>query len=87
MHVEVKQSGSVNAGARTDDVVATSAVVSVTWAWRAPTVGGLVEATDEGTVSVVPVPVTGGATVSEADIPKVVRTVVWEGVGWSVNSL
>jgi hypothetical protein len=44
-------------------------------------VGGSVEATDEGTVSVVPVPVTGGATVSEADIPKVVRTVVWEGVG------
>jgi hypothetical protein len=44
-------------------------------------VGGSVEATDEGIVSVVPVPVTGGATVSEADIPEVVTTVVWEGVG------
>jgi hypothetical protein len=43
--------------------------------------GGSVEATDEGTVSVVSVPVTGGATVSEADIPKVVTTVVCEGVG------
>jgi hypothetical protein len=43
--------------------------------------GGSVEATDEGTVSVVPVPITGGATVSEADIPEVVTTVVWEGVG------
>jgi hypothetical protein len=43
--------------------------------------GGSVEATDEGTVSVVLVPITRGATVSEADIPKVVTTVVWEGVG------
>jgi hypothetical protein len=43
--------------------------------------GGSVEATDEGTVSVVPVPITGGATVSEADILEVVTTVVWEGVG------
>jgi hypothetical protein len=36
---------------------------------------------DEGTVSVVPVPVTKEATVSETDISVVVRTVVWEGVG------
>jgi hypothetical protein len=43
--------------------------------------GGLVEATNEGSVSVVPVPVTKGATISEADISVVARTVVWEGVG------
>jgi hypothetical protein len=43
--------------------------------------GGSIEATDDGTVSVVPVPVTGGATVSEADIPEEVTTVVCEGVG------
>jgi hypothetical protein len=43
--------------------------------------GGSIEATDDGTVSVVPVPVTGGATVSEADIPEVVITVVCEVVG------
>jgi hypothetical protein len=42
--------------------------------------GGSVEATNEGTVSVVPVLVTRGATVSKADIPEVVTTVVWEGV-------
>jgi hypothetical protein len=44
-------------------------------------VGGSVEATNDDTVSVVPVPVTGGATVSEADNPKEVTTVVCEGVG------
>jgi hypothetical protein len=43
--------------------------------------GGSVKETDEGTVSVVPIPVTRGATVSEADISVVVRAVVWEGVG------
>jgi hypothetical protein len=43
--------------------------------------GGSVEATDDGTISVVPVPITGGAIVSEADIPKVVTTMVCEGVG------
>jgi hypothetical protein len=43
--------------------------------------GGSVEATDDGTVSVVPVPVTRGATVSEADNPKEVTTVVCEGIG------
>jgi hypothetical protein len=44
-------------------------------------VGGSVEATDDGTVSVVLVPVTGGAIVSEADIPEEVTIVVCEGVG------
>jgi hypothetical protein len=34
--------------------------------------GGSVEATDEGTVSVVSVPGTGGATIFEANIPEVV---------------
>jgi hypothetical protein len=43
--------------------------------------GGSVKATDDGIVSVVPVPVTGGATVSEADIPEEVTIVVCEGVG------
>jgi hypothetical protein len=43
--------------------------------------GGSVEATDDGTVSVVSVPVTGGATVSKADIPEEVTKVVCEGVG------
>jgi hypothetical protein len=42
--------------------------------------GGSIEATDDGTVSVVPVLITGGATVSEADIPEEVTTVVCEGV-------
>jgi hypothetical protein len=44
-------------------------------------VGGSVEATDDGTVSVVSVLVTRGATVLEADIPEEVTTVVCEGVG------
>jgi hypothetical protein len=65
-----------NLGAGADEVVATRAAVSVTWAWRVPTVGGSVEATDEGTVSIVPVPITKGVTVSEADISIVVRTMV-----------
>jgi hypothetical protein len=43
--------------------------------------GGSIEATDDDIVSVVPVPVTGGAIVSEADIPEEVTTVVCEGVG------
>jgi hypothetical protein len=44
-------------------------------------VGGSVEATDDGTVSVVLVPDAGRATVLEADIPEEVITVVCEGVG------
>jgi hypothetical protein len=43
--------------------------------------GGSVEATDDGTVSIVSFPVTGGAIVSEANIPEEVTTVVCEGVG------
>jgi hypothetical protein len=44
-------------------------------------VGGSVEATDDDTVFVVPVPDTGRATVSKADIPEEITTVVCEGVG------
>jgi hypothetical protein len=44
-------------------------------------VGGSVEATDDGTVSVVLAPDTRRATVSEADIPEEITTVVCEGVG------
>jgi hypothetical protein len=44
-------------------------------------VGGSIEATNDGTVSVVPVLDTGRAIVSEADIPEEVTTVVCEGVG------
>jgi hypothetical protein len=44
-------------------------------------VGGFVEATDDGTISIVPVPDTERATVLEADIPEEVTIVVCEGVG------
>jgi hypothetical protein len=40
-----------------------------------------VEATDEGIVSVVPVPVTGGIAASETNNPEEVATVICEGVG------
>jgi hypothetical protein len=43
--------------------------------------GGSIEATDEGTISIVLIPINGGATISEADIPEVVTTVVCDGVG------
>jgi hypothetical protein len=46
-----------------------------------PVVGGSIEATDDGTVSAVPVLVTGGATVSEADNPEEVTIVVCEDIG------
>jgi hypothetical protein len=36
---------------------------------------------DEGTLSVVPVPVTGGKAASEADNPDEVANVVFKGVG------
>jgi hypothetical protein len=49
--------------------------------------GGSVEATDDGTVSVVPALDTGRATVSKADIPEEVTTVMCEGVGCPVSSL
>jgi hypothetical protein len=44
-------------------------------------VGGSVEATDDGIVSIVLAPDTGRAIVSETDIPEEVTTVVCEGVG------
>jgi hypothetical protein len=44
-------------------------------------VGGSVEATDDGTVSVVPAPDIGRTIVSETDIPEEVTTVVYERVG------
>jgi hypothetical protein len=44
-------------------------------------VGGSVEATDDGIVSVVPAPDTERSIVSEVDIPEEVTTVVCEGVG------
>jgi hypothetical protein len=43
--------------------------------------GGSVEATNEGIVSVVLILVTRGAIVYDTDISEEVRTVVWEGVG------
>jgi hypothetical protein len=43
--------------------------------------GEFVEATNDDTVSIVLVPVTRGTTISEADIPEVVITVVCEGIG------
>jgi hypothetical protein len=39
------------------------------------------EATNDDTVSVVPVPDTGRATISKVDIPEEVTIVVCEGVG------
>jgi hypothetical protein len=78
-------SGSIS---KAMEVVATRAAISITWAWRVSVIGGSVKATNEGTVSVVPGPVTRGATVSEADTSEVVvKAVVWVGVGWPVNSL
>jgi hypothetical protein len=44
-------------------------------------VGGSVEATDDDTVSVVPVSITRRAIVSKANIPEEVTTMVCEGVG------
>jgi hypothetical protein len=50
-------------------------------------VGGSVEATEEGRVSVVAAPVTGNAAVSEADMSEVVIKVEYDGVGCLVSSL
>jgi hypothetical protein len=44
-------------------------------------VGGSVETTDDGIVSIVLAPDTGRTTVLEANIPEEVTTVVCEGVG------
>jgi hypothetical protein len=50
-------------------------------------VGGSVDATEDGRVSVVAAPVTGNATVSEADMSEVVTKVECDGVGCPVSSL
>jgi hypothetical protein len=50
-------------------------------------VGGSVDATEEGRVSVVVALVTRSAAVSEADMSEVVTKVEWDGVGCPVSSL
>jgi hypothetical protein len=50
-------------------------------------VGGSVDATEEGRVSVVAAPVTGNAVISEADISEVDTRVVYDGDGCPVSSL
>jgi hypothetical protein len=50
-------------------------------------VGGSVDATKEGRVSVVAAPITGNAAVSEADMSEVVTKVECDGVGCPVSSL
>jgi hypothetical protein len=50
-------------------------------------VGGSVDATEDGRVSIVAAPVTGNAAVSEADMSEVVTKVECDGVGCPVSSL
>jgi hypothetical protein len=50
-------------------------------------VGGYVDATEEGRVSVVAAPVTGNVVVSEADMFEVVTNVEYDDVGCPVSSL
>jgi hypothetical protein len=50
-------------------------------------VGGSVDATKEGKVSVVVAPVTGNTAVSKADMSEVVTKVEYDGVGCPVSSL
>jgi hypothetical protein len=50
-------------------------------------VGGSVEVTEDGRVSVVVAPVTGNASVSETDMSEVVTKVEYDGVGCPVSSL
>jgi hypothetical protein len=50
-------------------------------------VGGSIDATEEGRVSVVVAPVTGNAAVSEADISEVVTNVEYDGVSYPFSSL
>jgi hypothetical protein len=50
-------------------------------------VGGSVDVTEDGRVSVVEAPVTRNAAVSKADISEVVTKVEWDGVGCPVSSL
>jgi hypothetical protein len=54
---------------------------------EAPRVGGSIDATEDGRVSVVATPVTGNATVSKADMSEVVTKVEYDGVGYPVSSL
>jgi hypothetical protein len=50
-------------------------------------VGGSVDATEDGRVSIVAAPVTGNAVVSEADTSEVVTKVECDGVGCPISSL
>jgi glutamate racemase len=50
-------------------------------------VGGSIDATEEGKVSVVATPVTGNAAVFETDMSEVVTKVECDGVGCPVSSL
>jgi hypothetical protein len=50
-------------------------------------VGGSVDATEDGRVSVVTAPITENAAVSEADMSEVVTKVEYDGVGCPVSSL
>jgi hypothetical protein len=50
-------------------------------------VGGSIDATEDGRVSVVAAPVTGNAAVSKADMSEVVTKVEYDGVGCPVSSL
>jgi hypothetical protein len=50
-------------------------------------VGGSIDATEDGRVSVVAAPVTGNAVVSKADMSEVVTKVECDGVGCLVSSL
>jgi hypothetical protein len=50
-------------------------------------VGGFVDATEEGRVSIVVAPVTENAAVSKTDMSEVVTKVEYDGVGCPVSSL
>jgi hypothetical protein len=50
-------------------------------------VGGSIDATEEGRVSIVEAPITGNTAVSKADISEVDTRVVYDGDGCLVSSL
>jgi hypothetical protein len=50
-------------------------------------VGGSIDATEDGRVSVVAAPVVGNASVSKTDMSVVVTKVEYDGVGCPVSSL
>jgi hypothetical protein len=50
-------------------------------------VGGSIDATEDGRVSIVAAPVTRNAAVSEANMSEVVTKVEYDGVGCPVSSL